>query len=198
MWAVGRSVADIKRWSLMAPVGSQKYGMRPIGWQGMTLKTCTCSFQWNVACLHLPYMLPLIFFNLCSYRNVVLVYKASTIHAVCSNLVLLHLCPVTSAVCLPPSLCSVITISIFCKFLFWISISEVTVVGSVSFAFTWDYQLIVSIISTNFLFKTVYWCGLLSLSLGYSFHSLWSNFIYNILTKTYISSSQSMENRLIL
>ena len=85
-----------------------------------------------------------------------------------------------------------------CKFLFLISISEVTVARSVSFAFTWDYQVIVIIISLNFLFKTVYCYGLPSLSLGYSFLSLWSNYIYNILIKTYISSSQRMENHLIL
>jgi hypothetical protein len=212
IWAAGRSIADIKRWSLMAPVGSkrwslmapvgsQKCGMRPISWQGMPLKTCTCSFQWNIACLHVPYMLPLIFFNLCSYRNVALVISLqSQYHSCC----LLKPCPlvlVSSHVC-----CSVSPVHFIlplqsvscCKLLFGISISEVTVVGSVSFAFTWDYQVIAIIISINFLFKTVYCCGLPSLSLGYSFHSLWSNFIYNILIKTYISSSQRMENHLIL
>ena len=73
--------------------------------------------------------------------------------------------------------------------LFCISISEVAVEGCVFFAFTWDYQVIV-IISKNFLFKSVYCCVLPSLSLGYSFHSLWSNCMYRIFIKTYISSSQ--------
>jgi hypothetical protein len=85
-----------------------------------------------------------------------------------------------------------------CKFLCWISISEVNVAGSVSLAFTWDYQVNVIIISINLLFKTLHCCCLPSLSLDYSFHCLWSNFIYNILIKTYISSSQGVENHLIL
>lgn len=135
MWAAGRSITVIKRWSLMAPVGSQKCGMRPIAWQGMPLKTCTCSFQWNIACLHIPYMLPLIFFNLCSYRNVALVISLqSRYHSCC----LLKPCPlvlVSSHVC---CLCLPFTSSchysqcLAVNFCFRISVSEVTVAGSVS------------------------------------------------------------------
>jgi hypothetical protein len=226
----------------MTRVGSQKCGMRPIAWQGMTLKTCTCSFQWNIACLNVPYMLPLVFFNLCSYRNVYLcwssVYKASSFHAIWRfskaaglpwktveaqragikkprcigargsepiyqsinqsivSCCLLKPCPLAHVcshiVCclclpfhfvLPLQSVSCCQLSVLC-FHLW------SVAGSVSFAFTQDYQVIVITISTNFLFKSVYCSGLPAVSLGYSFHSVWCNLIYSILIKIYISSLQ--------